>query len=266
MKLRIIRAAFLTIFSSAFIISCGSGNEIISTKNRSPIVIDGHHDDWGNSLKYFETERAAIGIQNSDEYLYLCVSTADQLKIMKMLSMGITVWLEPVDGKTIGIKYPIQKNRASMIRKPSMAMDPQLSGATANMLKQRVEQIMVEQRELSIVNEDNYSLYAYPIDEKYGFKVALGSDMGQIYYELRIPLALNEMAPVVFNGYAGDLINITIETNEIDISAKKEKAGRDANEMPDDRYRSMNSSRRRISRRGNINDPFEISLNVTLSK
>lgn len=290
MKSKIFRTVILIASTSIVFVSCGAGNQILSTKKNSPIVIDGNYSDWNNSLTYYEEERSAVGVQNDDEYLYVCISTADQSKIMKMIGMGVTVWLEPVDGKTIGIRYPFQKDKTAMLRRPGnidlqtpqmMQQNQQQERGADNMLKQRVEQLMMEQRELLIVNEDNYSLYAYPIDEKYGFQVAIGTEMGQIYYELRIPLALNDMAPIVFNAYANDIIELTFETNELDISEKQENASRDSGNSTGGSGGRGGGGRGGggggrgggggkggggMTGSGSSSDPFSITLKITLAE
>ena len=63
-----------------------SASEIMTSNSAGKIVIDGNQEDWNGKLKYFEDERAAVGFQNDEENLYLCLVTSNKSSAVKILS------------------------------------------------------------------------------------------------------------------------------------------------------------------------------------
>ena len=111
----IYQKAVVRIFSFSIIyLLSGCSNPIIeSFWLEDNITIDGYKNDWKGSLKYYEDEKVAIAVSNDEKYMFLCLTTSDKSKIMKILGTGFTVWFDPQDsdGETIGIQYPIKRGK-----------------------------------------------------------------------------------------------------------------------------------------------------------
>ncbi len=188
-----------------------SSQSIISNWNNNQIEIDGNYKDWGKSISYYEDERIGFGAVNDSKYLYLCLYSKDQPTIMKMMMMGLNIWLSPIDGgEKIGIKYPIRGER------------PQFDIAMRDRNKDRknenekIRKRLAELDELFIVNKDGFSLSSVKkYDGGDGFIFEPTYEDYQFVYEIRIPLDTNELFPVL-ESYPGEQIEINIETNEID--------------------------------------------------
>ena len=99
-----------------FSFSACSSEKFVSSWNEEKIVVDGNQSDWKNKLHYIEDERVAVGVFNDNENLYLCLTTDDRGKIMQLLNLGMTLWLEPDNDnvRTRGIKYPLRSEDFDM--------------------------------------------------------------------------------------------------------------------------------------------------------
>jgi hypothetical protein len=93
----------------AFFAGCSSMKEVPSAWNDNKINIDGNSDDWASDFYYFEDAKAIVGARNDNEYLYLCFIVNDETTINKVMSAGMTLWLNNKGNKneTVGIQYPI---------------------------------------------------------------------------------------------------------------------------------------------------------------
>lgn len=196
----------------AFSFSACSSEKFVSSWNEDKIIVDGNQSDWKGKLNYIEDERVAVGVFNDNENLFLCLTTDDRGKIMQLLNLGMTLWLIPDDDrvKTIGIKYPIKSDDFDM---RSMRNKSQ-KGNEEDFLRKYLEEFQNKQNELQIVNEDNYSLYAYPINNDSGIRIKMGESMHQLVYEISIPIADNNMSEFYMDLFPGDNLTIGFETGE----------------------------------------------------
>ncbi len=216
----------LILFTVLFFILQGcSDNAMESTWQSEVIVIDGSKNEWEGSLKYFEDEKVAIGISNDDDFVYFCLATSDNSKIMKILLTGFTIWLDPLssDGETIGFQYPIK-------RKMTGIMDRSQHGTKGGQnsdkkLKQMIEKFKVEQNEILIVNHDNFPLNAYPLENKTGLEAKINYEMHQMVYELKVPLANNKFSNVYIDALPNELLKVGFESGEFDGPEGKERGG-----------------------------------------
>ncbi len=195
-----------------FYVTACSPQKYMSTWNEDKIIVDGDQSDWGGKLKYLEDERAAVGVFNDNETLYLCLTTDDRGKIMQMLNLGMTLWIIPDNDniKTVGIRYPLRLDDSdfkSMRRK-------QKEGNDGEYVKKMLKGYQEKHNELQIVNEDNYSLYAYPVNNKSGINIKLGVNMRQLVYEISIPIGENSMSEFTIDLFPGDNLTVGFETSE----------------------------------------------------
>ena len=111
MKRKIILVVGLSLLS---FIGCSSSEPMLSSVADSKIVVDGNHEDWEGKLKYIDYKRVAVGFQNDDENLYLCLVTADKASAKKIIAFGLTIWFQPESNEeTIGLLYPLPMDNGS---------------------------------------------------------------------------------------------------------------------------------------------------------
>lgn len=222
----IIGLSLIALTSIILVSGCASTTQITSTQPAEKIAIDGNPTEWQNQLKYIEGEKCAVGVQNDDKYIYLCFETSDRSTIMKILSLGATVWVEPENGKTLGIEYPLQMMKNKPLQgRPDMQSGQARPTEDPEMMQNRIYTLLNNQKNLQIVNEDNFPLYSYPITDPLGFQVKLGLDMGKLVYEMRIPYGANSAAPIMVDAFPGELLGLKIETQEPDFSSMRPSGG-----------------------------------------
>lgn len=204
-----------------FTLACSEPTLDSSWKN-SEISVDGSKADWKGALKYFEDEKVAIGIQNDDDYIYFCLATSDNSKIMKIFLTGFTVWLDPVnsDGETIGIQFPIKNGMGQVEHRQREKTEGYNNDQRTKMM---IEKIKIEQNELLVVNEDKFPLNAYPIYNENGLEARISYEMHQLVYELKVPLTNENLSNVSIDVLPNELLKIGFESGEVE--GKKDSNG-----------------------------------------
>lgn len=175
---------------------CSGGIEVQSTLNENTIKIDGNRRDWGSSINYLKDDNIAFGFKNDKDNLYIGLVTADRAKIMKILSMGLTVWLE-TDKDKLGIKFPLSTAPEEM---HEMRMNRDTAG-TGN----RIKNLLINRRDLQVINEDDLPLYTGDAEEGPDFTGKIGYEDEQLVYEIKIPLRNNKLSERIFDEATGEV-------------------------------------------------------------
>ncbi len=213
---RVIPATLIPVFSLALVFlghGCGD-TELRSTWNRGNIVVDGNYGDWANdSLVYFDRPSMFIGASNDENHLYLMIRTVDSRAQMKVMRLGITLWVEPPGQpeKRWGIHYPVglpdhgipifgtrapEEPDSEFLRKmEEMTGIMELLGPEDG---QRVETVP-----------------GTPEGTDYGVRAAIRDTSGVIVYELRLPLRDNSGSVYTALANPGDRIILQLETGDI---------------------------------------------------
>lgn len=124
----------------------------------------------------------------------------------QMVGPGLTVWLEPEDGKKLGIHYPSglpgHGTPASFNRENTRS--PEESEAV-------VEQSLETLELLGPGKEDRRLFSALEVP---GISVRVGSSKGSWVYELKIPLMASSEHPYAVGAGAGSTVKLGIETGK----------------------------------------------------
>lgn len=211
------------IYSIAFItlLNCSGSKEIQSVQNKEEIKIDGLQNEWEGKLNFDSKAKIAVGFQNDKENIYLCITTNDRSNIMKIIRLGLTIWFEPQNGKRIGIKYPI-------IDMERMRDVPFRSGEPDNEREnpdERFSKLISTQKELSIVNEDNYPLYLLDNNDPNNIQARIEIKKGSFVYELKVPLTTNKRAKYFIESAPSENIKVEIVTNEFKMDSQMGRPG-----------------------------------------
>jgi hypothetical protein len=209
------RKISLSILSLAIILIAGCGDkEINSNWRQSEINIDGNQSDWEGKLHYLSDERAVIGIANDNEYLFLCIATNDTANMFQFFSTGFTVWLESKNvNEKIGIQYPI---RSADMRKMVQSRSRGNAGERPD-FKVRLNEFKSLQTEIQIINRDNFPLTVYPLNNELGLQVDIGSQMGLLVYEMKVPLAKDLYGGHNLKSAPGDILKIGFESGDFQL-------------------------------------------------
>lgn len=165
------------------------GDELpTSTAPQQPIVIDGSDKDWTRPLPGFsKTENFSYEIANDAENLYVLISTKDGLEQQKMISGGMTVWIntkaDKSQGGAVGIGYPLDSRNdpdQNLMNEAQPDKHPR-----ASTLEDKKEYALYGFGSSSEVGN-----FAYADDSNpQGIKVRMDyNNTGELIYEAAIPL------------------------------------------------------------------------------
>jgi len=251
------------------LIGCGSSKIMISNSPNSKIVIDGNHKDWTGKLKYFEDERVAIGFQNDEEHLYLCMVTADKMIAKKIMALGLTIWFRPDnDEETIGLVYPLRMNNVSS--KGLLGKNRNKKGSSD--FEMTVNAMMQNQGEFEIINDDDEILYSASLGSKDGYKIKVGVVNQKFVYEAQVPIGDNELAQIPVNIFPNEKINIEFQSGEIDFDEMRGNGGMQGVGMGQDGGYAMQGGGRGSMQYGGRGgesrmglEKFELDINLKLT-
>lgn len=208
-------------------IGCSSSELMISNPVKN-ITIDGNQEDWNGKLKYFEDEQVAIGFQNDEENLYLCLVSSNKSNTMEIMTLGLTVWFEPENGEeTIGLQYPKQMDR---IARHSQMGKSQNQNNNSD-LKMTINTMMQNQGEFVLVDEDKEILYASPIGSNDGYEIKIGAVNRQFVYEAKIPIGNNSQAQMPIDIFPDEKFSIEFETGELNIEGMRKNGDMQSSNM-----------------------------------
>jgi hypothetical protein len=160
-------------------------------------------------MQVIEDENIAFGFQNDNENLYMCMVTRDRGKLMKILTGGLTVWLESPAEKS-GFRFP-ERFRFDELRE---SRDREESGNEGRV--NRFRNLIQQKAFLSVIDKKENIIKTVPIDGSGGIKARLDLQEDQCIYQLQIPLSTNSAAAYVFNGAPTDRLSVLIETGKFE--------------------------------------------------
>ena len=72
-------------------------------------MLDGSTEEWSGRMMRVQDGLASIGVQNDGENVYVAFVTHDRPSIQKIVSTGMTVWLDADGGKDkrLGVRFPL---------------------------------------------------------------------------------------------------------------------------------------------------------------
>lgn len=169
-----------------------------------------------------KNENIAIGFRNDNDYLYIAMVTNDRNKIMKVLTGGLEIWLEPSDSDNkIGIKYPERPDPSEIMKIREQRREMQEGGKDAP-----PPNFLQTQNTLSIINEDGMVLKEFPIDGKtYQAKVEMTRE--SFTYELRVPIGESQNVPDGLKAKSGETIAVEFITGNFmqDMQRRRDDGG-----------------------------------------
>ena len=169
------------LFSFSLLVGCGSTLDLASSWKSPGVVPDSSAGEWKTPLTELKDTQVFIGAQNDAEFLYLRLLVPGEQFRRQVLSSGLTVWFEPVDGKKFGILYP-----------------------TGGLVEQDLEILGPEKSDRQIL-----STLEVP-----GIKVHTGNYQGSGVYELRVPLVVSKEHPYAVGVAATSIVDVSFESGK----------------------------------------------------
>ncbi|HEX2869314.1 MAG TPA: hypothetical protein VHO03_19885 [Ignavibacteriales bacterium] len=211
------RYAAVVILTGVFFIGCSGASKVESSLSNNPIKIDGSQSDWAGSLQTVKDDNVAYGFKNDGQNLYLCLVTSDATKALRILTMGLTVWLDPGSSRDeIGVKFPLRPERGQM---GDFRMQRPDSGNIRDRAK-RIENLISMQQELTVTTKDDLPLYTSELATAKDFQAAVSYNNDQFVYELKVPLEGNSNAQAFLKAKPGDDINVKIEGGKFNMQQR----------------------------------------------
>jgi hypothetical protein len=207
----------IVLLPGVFAVACRSSKSASASQDtqgmnwqKQPLTIDGSDSDWVRPLPGIEsTEKLTYAMTNDGDNLYVLISTKDPAEQNKILSGGMTVWInnqgEKNSDEAIGLGFPL---------------DPHNNREKQLMAEARPQ--VYKDRSAKLDDADEYELYGFsrqePIEHfnygdtnKHNVDIRMNYNAsGDLIYEAKVPL--NTVFPKANNAhyYAGRNIAVGI--------------------------------------------------------
>ncbi len=181
----------LAIFSGLLVSGCGSTAQIPSAWRAPGVTVDSAARVWKSPFTPLKDTHLFIGMQNDSAYFYLRILAPEDEFRRRIAAPGMTVWLEPDDGKKVGILYPMGTGI----------------------------------RDMEILGADKNDRTLFSPLEAPGVSVRTGSSEGSSMYELKVPLQATKDRPYAVGAAPGSTFRIEIQT-EKEVVGMREGGGR----------------------------------------
>ncbi len=178
--------------------------ELPSSWRMADVLIDGVPDEWAGKLVPLGSVPIDVGIQNDGSFLYLCLKTSDEATKKKILSSGLSFYLDRSgkEDRAFGIRFPVGRGRGGgpdvpVTDDPKLSRELDLSVAGA-----RLEVLGREEADVAVMNVAD----ARPVE------AALGEAEGALVVELRVPLSFSADSPNAVDARPGATIALGLDT------------------------------------------------------
>lgn len=228
----------LFVFVVLFQTGCGS-LEMKSKWREQEIIVDGKSDDWVGILQYVEEKNISVGVQNDDNFFYMCMIIDEPQLRNQIMAQGLRLWFDPEGGdeKAFGIKYPIglgmmrpgrefTEEERERMREPGRPQNED-SDMDPERHQQEFERSLAELEILSAGIDEGIRI---SVGEANGIEIKLKMYNAQVVYECKIPLLSSRGRPYVIKAQSGDAIGVGLESPQIDMQAMRDRIG---GRMPD---------------------------------
>ena len=81
----------ILLLAATLLLAGGTPPEYASSWRDQEIVIDGSNNDWRHPTCYLDDLKGVVSACNDDEYLYLCLLSADRDVMRQMMMSGMTM-------------------------------------------------------------------------------------------------------------------------------------------------------------------------------
>jgi|GEM_PF-3684132 hypothetical protein len=224
------RASYILLFLVSGLLLYGCENvELTSNWLDKEITVDGNDADWKNSMTFLENTRAAIGIYNDDEYLYVSICPWDTRRQNQIISKGLIVWIDPTGNyeKVFGVCYPLELEYETFLA--VQRGDRKESEKTLTIFKEMQDSLkiifpVIENPDEKNKDVENSILLGLADATAAGVSASVGNSDGRLFYELKVPLRTGNGKTYAINKDGDKPINIGFETPEISMDVSTENS------------------------------------------
>lgn len=170
----------LAVFAGLLVSGCGSTAQIPSSWRTPGVTVDSAAREWKSPFTPLKDTHLFIGMQNDSAFFYLRILAPEDEFRRRIAGPGMTVWLEPGDGRKVGILYPMGTGM----------------------------------RDMEILGADKNDRTLFSPLEVPGVSVRVGSSDGSSMYELKVPLEASKDRPYAVGVSPGSTFRIEIQTEK----------------------------------------------------
>ena len=167
------------------------------------IVIDGELDEWRDTLMYFDSVDAYVGLFNDDSALYLCLYSQDPEVSNQLVLDGLRLRIEGKQTDAFVVHFPRGVSPADRYARKAAGKTERTPAATDS-----IELELPGQRDRVAVSAGGEA----------GLQARI-SHRGSFVYELKIPLSSGDEHPWAPGLFPGDRFKLLIENPQIDAIA-----------------------------------------------
>ena len=205
------------LFAGILSSGCGSTMELPSSWADSAVAISGDASVWKAPLTSLKDTKVFLGIQNDQDYLYVCLTSPDQQFRHQLIGAGLSVWFESDAGKRSGVMFPIGMVREEGRPSPGQEGDRD-SGDREHIFEQALQDL-----EVLGPGKDDRNLFSTV--QVPGISVKIGSSGNTTVYELKIPLKKSSEHPYAVDASPGSSVLVDIQTGKIESGAGRGEGG-----------------------------------------
>jgi len=189
------------------------------------IAIDGEIKEWGDSLRYYNTEKHInYSLSNSKDTLYMAIRFNDRLDEMRILHAGLTLSIDPKGKKkeTFSITFPLNVQGNAPVA--DMNKDEAPGEVTQQERDELVRERLTTLRGIKVSGFKDVEDEMITTSNTYGFQTAVNYDQnGYLVCEAAIPLVFFHADPAAKNEWA-----FNFKINGVERKLKTDSSGQDS--------------------------------------
>jgi hypothetical protein len=180
------------------------------------INIDGKSDDWVGRMMFLDNPNMSLGIQNDENFIYICIIAEDPSIRNRINMSGMILWFDPAGrkNKSLGIKFPVGRGDLQMDPRERMTLDQERDPARVG---QRFQPNLDEMEILQAGQKETLRLF---LNNLKGIEVSLNSASGLLIYEAKIPLIDSPDFPFTIGAQNRSFIGVGLEVPKMDMNQR----------------------------------------------
>jgi hypothetical protein len=208
---------FIVLVATSVLVGCSSTTELSSSWSDNQVTIDGNPREWGSGLTNLKDTKVFLAVRNDQDFVYLCLTSADRQFRRQVIGTGLTVWFESEDGHRVGVLYPI-----GMARQESQ---PWVNPGETPGGEERERMVEQALQDLEILGPGKDDKNLFSTVQSPGISVKVGGSQESGAYELKVPLRKSSKHPYAVEAAAGSTVKISIETGKFEPGSRPSGSG-----------------------------------------
>lgn len=180
------------------------------------ITVDGRFDDWYGRLQPFEAAPVAVQFLNDGEFLYMRLAASSASERRQILRQGFTVWFDPAGGtkKHFGVRYPVVERGSGPDEDRRGGFGGRRGGGERGGDQAPLPEPSPGDR-IDVLGPGKDDARMLTRDHAQGVDAAIHMELGELQYELKVPLVRDAGHPYAIEAVSGKPIGVGLETGRM---------------------------------------------------